>query len=317
MKLLIGFTFIPFTRHLIGLIIDPDMYDIGGPSSDDDYVDDYSESISAADMPKYQAAMYTAICWYFAYSIVYCFADPIMNVVLEERNQSPEKQELLLHPRFLYKMLLARLVILVFVNNTGRKLDNGSYKTSDYGTTPSNYRVRFISFAVTVWIVAAHIGLQRWCCQRRQSLRESQLQPPSPVDDERSDHSSDKADNSDDEGYSKNPINLQDEQMTNAQACHKRSQSHDPMKYPSRVVWFNNRHRGALVFVAQFATLTLIEHSAHMFPQTFMLWAGALACMTALGTELFVQWSYPETVTPFDLLPSGSFLTLCGADRNS
>ena len=257
MNLVIGFTFIPFTRHLLGLIVEPDMYpDIGGPSHDDDALDDSLDDdmlVPPSDLWKYRAALGTVICWYFLYSIVYCFAGIIEATTRSQVDHPSESKSLLLHPRFLYKMLFARLVILVFVINTGRKLYNGSYKPDSHGLTPSNFHVRFISAVVTWWIACDHTVYQRL--------------------------------------LSKLPTKLQ---AFCKEKGSENSPYRDPMEYPSGVAWFNIRHRGTVVFVALFATLILTEYGGRMFPMTFTLCAASLFSMTVFGTELVVQSKYPQ-----------------------
>lgn len=338
MNLLIGFTFIPVTRHLIGLFIDPEMYpDMGGTSPDDDEFDDSVDDdmvFPSDDMWKYRAALCIVILWYFLYSIVYCFADIIMVAVRSQVDQPTERKGLLLHPRFLYKMLFARLVILVFVNNTGKKLDNGSYKADAWGITPSNSHVRIISTVVAWWIVCAHLGFQRYfcfplcrkLCQNNDQELIMQLQSANARRAEDCSSATSLKDAGEAMAASNNSTSFQDGRMGDWQNIQNYSHTkksdvevvnsgdsvtssgfgqvvefelpnpqkyverHDVMKYPSEVEWFNIRHRGALVFVALFSTLVLIESGAHMFPRTFMLWACSIFLVTAFATELAAQW---------------------------
>ena len=145
-------SFIPIIIHLAGLFINSSLYP--------------GLYMSAA---WYIGTMVTIICLYLLYTLVYSFSAALISIHDQAAKYSStrskptdDKTQLFIHPRFLYKMIWARLAVIVL------SAESRSHTSSIYAIlAPSNLHVRIFLVTILWWVVLAHAELLKstwqWC----------------------------------------------------------------------------------------------------------------------------------------------------------
>lgn len=243
-------SFIPLIIHLVGVFIDEDMY------------------------PGLQlqfgwaiVVVFISVFLYLLYTLVYSFSAALISIQEHVDMQSSTKrgEPFLLHPRFLYKMIWARLAVIVLSTDSGHRTEWYQY------FQPSNLHVRVYAVLILWWIVIAHAELLKsvWprlqkCARCRSDLHQQNV----------------------------NSANFDSSNLLNRNyTSHAGSRSlHRSLKYPTNVQSFNLRHRGALIFVALFSTLVLLDYFVTLRPVVLMCWTALIFSVVLTVTECLIMY---------------------------
>lgn len=272
MKKCLDLSFIPLISHLVEFFLGKT-----GDSNDNYDDDDDEDAVLGVPVQGVTETPFVIVCIFLLYTLVYSFSAAFISVQdhVGDHPSTRREEKLLLHPRFLYKMIVARWAVILLA--TDAAANSGALFKS------SNLHVRIFMVIILWCIVIAHAELLKSIWPRLQQCscwRNNQQHRN--VNSAYTDSSA-----------ASNSLPAVDSFVSDDNCSHHGSRSrsrHRSLEYPSNVRWFNLRHRGALVFVALFSTLILVEYFVTMSPGTLMSWTALLFSLVLTVTECLIMY---------------------------